>query len=394
MTKDYLQKILTARVYDVTVESPLELTPTLSQRIENQIYFKREGVQSVFSPELRGTYNKMASLRLTQLKRGVICASAGNHAQGLALSAAKLSCHAVIVMPTTTPQEKVDAVRARGGEVGVVLFGDFYTDAYNPALTLEKIEADIRASVRRSARDRQSGHHRHGNPAPVRPDPIHEILVPIGGDGLIAGDAAYVKVVRQEIKIIDVQTTNSNVMASSLATGCRVTLPDVGLFTDGTAVKLMSEESFHLARLYVDEVILVDTNAVCIAIRDVFQDTRSILEPSDALAVAGAKAYVEHAKGTRKAIKNQTLVTTACASLQEWPISANYSKPYSSSPWHARPGARRTTVSLRVPGASGRADALPQFDGAELEISACSIIAARAAMSAASWSVCKYRKRK
>jgi threonine dehydratase len=170
ITTDYLQKILTARVYDVTVESPLELTPTLSQRIENQIYFKRENVQSVFSSELRGTYNKMASLRLTQLKRGVICASAGNHAQGLALSAAKLSCRAVIVMPTTTPQVKVDVVRARGGEVEVVLFGDFYTDAYNPALTLKKIEADIRASVRRSARDRRSGNHRHGNPAPVRPD--------------------------------------------------------------------------------------------------------------------------------------------------------------------------------------------------------------------------------
>ncbi len=309
MTTDYLQKILTARVYDVAVESPLELAPTLSQRIENQIYFKREDVQSVFSFKLRGAYNKMASLTPAQLKRGVICASAGNHAQGLALSAAKLGCRAVIVMPTTTPLVKVDAVRARGGEV--VLFGDSYTDAYNHALTLEK---KLKLTFVHPFDDPHviAGQGTIGMEIlRQHAGPIHAIFVPIGGGGLIAGVAAYVKAVRPEVKIIGVQTTDSDAMARSLAAGRRITLPDVGLFADGTAVKLVGEETFRLARLYVDEVILVDTDAVCTAIKDVFQDTRSILEPSGALAIAGAKAYVERAKGTRKAIKNQTLITIA-----------------------------------------------------------------------------------
>ncbi|PFH10469.1 threonine dehydratase [Collimonas sp. PA-H2] len=309
MTTDYLQKILTARVYDVAVETPLELATTLSQRIENQIYFKREDMQSVFSFKLRGAYNKAASLTPAQLKRGIICASAGNHAQGLAQSAAKLGCRAVIVMPKTTPQIKIDGVKARGGEV--VLFGDSYTDAYNHALTLEK-------------KHKLTFVHPFDDPYVIagqgtigmeilrqHSGPIHAIFVPIGGGGLIAGIAAYVKAVRPEIKIIGVQTTDSDAMARSLKAGRRVTLPDVGLFADGTAVKLVGEETFRLARLYVDEVILVDTDAVCTAIKDVFQDTRSILEPSGALAVAGAKAYVERSKGTRKPIKDQTLVTIA-----------------------------------------------------------------------------------
>jgi threonine dehydratase len=309
MTTDYLQKILTARVYDVAVETPLELAPTLSKRIENQIYFKREDVQSVFSFKLRGAYNKMASLTPAQLKRGVICASAGNHAQGLALSAAKLGCRAVIVMPTTTPQVKVDAVRARGGEV--VLFGDSYTDAYNHALTLEK---KLKLTFVHPFDDPHviAGQGTIGMEIlRQHAGPIHAIFVPIGGGGLIAGIAAYVKAVRPEIKIIGVQTTDSDAMARSLKAGRRVTLADVGLFADGTAVKLVGEETFRLARLHVDEVILVDTDAVCTAIKDVFQDTRSILEPSGALAVAGAKAYVERAKATRKPVKDQTLVTIA-----------------------------------------------------------------------------------
>jgi threonine dehydratase len=309
MTTDYLQKILTARVYDVAVESPLEFAPTLSQRIGNPIYFKREDVQSVFSFKLRGAYNKMASLTPAQLKRGVICASAGNHAQGLALSAAKLGCRAVIVMPTTTPQVKVDAVRARGGEV--VLFGDSYTDAYNHALTLEK---KLKLTFVHPFDDPHviAGQGTIGMEIlRQHAGPIHAIFVPIGGGGLIAGIAAYVKTVRPEIKIIGVQTTDSDAMARSLKAGRRVTLPDVGLFADGTAVKLVGEETFRLARMYVDEVILVDTDAVCTAIKDVFQDTRSILEPSGALAVAGAKAYVDRAKSTRKPIKDQTLITIA-----------------------------------------------------------------------------------
>jgi len=310
MTTDYLQKILTARVYDVAFESPLDLAPTLSQRMENRIYFKREDMQSVFSFKLRGAYNKMAHLSPAQIKRGVICASAGNHAQGVALSAAKLGCRAVIVMPTTTPPVKIDAVRARGGEV--VLFGDSFTDAYQHALTLEKKlkltfvhpfdDPDVIAGQGTIAMEILRQH----------PDPIHAIFVAIGGGGLIAGVGAYVKAVRPDIKIIGVQTTDSDAMARSLKAGRRVTLNDVGLFSDGTAVKLVGEETFRLAKLYVDEIILVDTDEVCSAIKDVFQDTRSILEPAGALAVAGAKVYIERARLTKKPIKNETLITIAC----------------------------------------------------------------------------------
>src|SRR5450830_21037 len=310
MTTDYLQKILTARVYDVAVETPLEIATSLSQRMENRIYFKREDMQSVFSFKLRGAYNKMAHLSPVQLKRGVICASAGNHAQGVALSAAKLGCRAVIVMPTTTPTVKIEAVKGRGGEV--VLFGDSFTDAYNHALTLEKkLKLTFvhpfddpyviagQGTVGMEILRQHSG-------------PIDAIFVAIGGGGLIAGVAAYVKAVRPEIKIIGVQTTDSDAMARSLKAGRRVTLTDVGLFSDGTAVKLVGEETFRLAQKYVDEIILVDTNAVCTAIKDVFQDTRSILEPSGALAVAGCKAYIERAKANKKPLKNETMVTIAC----------------------------------------------------------------------------------
>jgi threonine dehydratase len=310
MTIDYLQKILTARVYDVAVETPLELAPTLSQRIGNRVYFKREDMQSVFSFKLRGAYNKMAHLPPAQMKRGVICASAGNHAQGVALSATRLGCHAVIVMPTTTPQVKIDAVKARGGEV--VLFGESFTDAYAHAIKLEKQlkltfvhpfdDPDVIAGQGTIGMEILRQHS----------GPIHAIFVAIGGGGLIAGIAAYVKAVRPDIKIIGVQTTDSDAMARSIAAGKRVTLPDVGLFSDGTAVKLVGAETFRITQLLVDEIILVDTDAVCAAIKDVFQDTRSILEPAGALAVAGAKAYVERSLKTKKPIKNETLITIAC----------------------------------------------------------------------------------
>jgi threonine dehydratase len=252
----------------------------------------------------------MAHLTPAQIKRGVICASAGNHAQGVALGATKLGCRAVIVMPTTTPQVKIDAVKARGGEV--VLFGDSYSDAYQHALALEKKlklafvhpfdDPDVIAGQGTVAMEILRQH----------PGPIHAIFVAIGGGGLIAGVAAYVKAVRPDIKVIGVQTTDSDAMARSLKAGRRVTLTDVGLFSDGTAVKLVGEETFRLAKLYVDDIILVDTDEVCAAIKDVFQDTRSILEPAGALAVAGAKAYLERAKTARKPIKNETLVTIAC----------------------------------------------------------------------------------
>jgi threonine dehydratase len=310
MTTDYLKKILTARVYDVAVESPLELAPTLSQRLDNNIYLKREDIQSVFSFKLRGAYNKMAHLTPAQLKRGVICASAGNHAQGVALSAARLGCRAVIVMPTTTPPVKIEAVKARGGEV--VLFGDSYTDAYNHALTLEKKQKltfvhpfddpDVIAGQGTIGMEILRQHT----------GPIHAVFAAIGGGGLISGVAAYIKAVRPEIKVIGVQTTDSDAMARSLKAGRRVTLPDVGLFCDGTAVKLVGEETFRLAKQYVDEIIIVDTDAVCAAIKDVFQDTRSILEPSGAMAIAGAKEYLERAKAAKKPLKGETLVSIAC----------------------------------------------------------------------------------
>jgi threonine dehydratase len=313
MTTDYLKKILTARVYDVASETPLELAPTLSQRFDNRIYFKREDMQSVFSFKLRGAYNKMANLSPAQLKRGVICASAGNHAQGVALSAARLGCRALIVMPTTTPPVKIDAVKARGGaDVEVVLHGDSYTDAYNHALTLEKEQKltfvhpfddpDVIAGQGTIGMEILRQHS----------GPIHAIFVAIGGGGLIGGIGAYVKAIRPDIKIIGVQTIDSDAMARSLKAGERLTLPDVGLFSDGTAVRLVGEETFRLAQLYVDDVIIVDTDAVCAAIKDVFQDTRSILEPAGALAVAGAKAYVERAALSKNPIRNETLVAIAC----------------------------------------------------------------------------------
>ena len=306
---DYLKKILTARVYDVAEESPLDHAPLLSARMGNRLLLKREDMQSVFSFKLRGAYNKMANMKREQLKRGVICASAGNHAQGVALAATRLGCKAMIVMPVTTPPLKVDAVRARGGEV--VLFGDSFTDAYDHALTLEKKhgltfvhpfdDPDVIAGQGTIGMEILRQHS----------EPIHAIFVPVGGGGLIAGIAAFVKQVRPEIKIIGVETVDADAMERSLKAKRRVTLPDVGLFSDGTAVKLVGKETFRLAREFVDDMILVDTDAVCAAIKDVFQDTRSILEPAGALAIAGAKEYVERSRKWKQPLKNQTLVAIA-----------------------------------------------------------------------------------
>jgi len=313
MTVDYLKKILTSRVYDVAEETPLELAPTLSQRMNNRIYFKREDMQSVFSFKLRGAYNKMANLLPEQLERGVICASAGNHAQGVALSAARLGCRALIVMPITTPQVKIDAVKSRGGAgVEIVLHGESYTDAYHHALTLEKEQCltfvhpfddpDVIAGQGTIAMEILRQHS----------GSIHAIFVAIGGGGLIAGIGTYVKQIRPDIKVIGVQTVDSDAMARSLKAGERVTLPDVGLFSDGTAVRLVGSETFRLAKEVVDEIIVVDTDAICAAIQDVFQDTRSILEPAGALAIAGAKAYVERSQMSERPVKDETLVAVAC----------------------------------------------------------------------------------
>ncbi|MGZ8256551.1 MAG: threonine ammonia-lyase, biosynthetic [Gallionella sp.] len=304
----YLKRILNARVYDVAIETPLELAPNLSARIGNRILFKREDMQPVFSFKLRGAYNKMAQLGSAELKQGVIAASAGNHAQGVAMSAQKLGCQAVIVMPTTTPNVKIDAVKHFGGSnVEIVLHGDSYSDAYAHALQLgaEKNltfvhpfdDPDVIAGQGTIGMEILRQHHA----------PIHAIFCAIGGGGLIAGVAAYVKAVRPDIKIIGVQTTDSDAMYRSLQARQRVTLDDVGLFSDGTAVKLVGEETFRLCQELVDEVILVNTDEVCAAIKDVFQDTRSILEPAGALAVAGAKLYAK-----REHLKGETLIPIAC----------------------------------------------------------------------------------
>ena len=294
---DYLQKILTARVYDVAVETALDPAASLSKRLGNQVLLKREDTQPVFSFKLRGAYNKMAQLSPAQIKRGVICASAGNHAQGVAMSARRLGCKALVVMPVTTPQVKVDAVRSHGGDV--VLFGESYSDAYLHALELETRhgltfvhpfdDPDVIAGQGTIAMEILRQHQA----------PIDAIFVAIGGGGLVSGVAAYIKSVRPEIKVIGVQTTDSDAMLRSVKAGKRVALHDVGLFADGTAVKLVGEETFRLARQLVDDFVVVDTDAACAAIKDVFQDTRSILEPSGALGVAAIKQYVDahHCKG-------------------------------------------------------------------------------------------------
>ncbi len=297
---DYLKKILTARVYDVAVETALEPARALSRRLHNTVLLKREDQQAVRSFKLRGAYNKMAHLTPAQLAKGVICASAGNHAQGVALGAKKLGARAVIVMPTTTPSLKVDAVKSLGGEV--VLFGESYSDAYTHAAELEKKlgltfvhpfdDPDVIAGQGTIAmevlRQVQTLPGQGGNA--VRK--LDAVFVAIGGGGLIAGVANYIKAVAPEVKVIGVQMNDSDAMMQSVRAKKRVTLPDVGLFSDGTAVKLVGEETFRVARGLVDEFMTVDTDAVCAAIKDIFVDTRSIVEPAGALAVAAIKQYV------------------------------------------------------------------------------------------------------
>ncbi|MBN4666696.1 threonine ammonia-lyase, biosynthetic [Pandoraea nosoerga] len=301
---DYLKKILTAKVYDVAKESELELARTLSMRLHNRIYLKREDNQTVFSFKIRGAYNKMANLSDAERERGVLTASAGNHAQGVAYSAARLGCKAVIVMPVTTPQVKIDAVKTHGGRaVEVVLAGDSYSDAYAHAMTLQEERGltfvppfdDPEVIAGQGTIGMEILRQHQG--------PLHAIFVPIGGGGLAAGVAAYVKAVRPEIRIIGVQSVDSDAMAQSIHAGERVLLNDVGLFADGTAVKYVGAETFRLCEAYLDEVVRVDTDQLCAAIKDVFQDTRSVLEPSGALSVAGAKLYAE-----RERLKGETLV--------------------------------------------------------------------------------------
>jgi threonine dehydratase len=304
MHTDYLENILTALVYDVAIESPLELAPLLSHRLDNRLFLKREDMQAVFSFKLRGAYNKMAQLAPDVRQRGVIASSAGNHAQGVALAAQTLGCQATIVMPVTTPQIKINAVQNFGAQV--ILHGDSYDEAQAYAVQL----AD---------QEQQTFVHPYNDPEVIAGQgtigmeilrqyskPLHAIFVPVGGGGLIAGIASYVKRLRPQTKIIGVEPTDADAMYQSLRQGKRVQLQQVGLFADGVAVKTVGEETFRLCQELVDEIILVDTDATCAAIKDVFEDTRSILEPAGALSIAGAKAYV-----ARNKLRDETLVAIA-----------------------------------------------------------------------------------
>src|SRR5688572_13236000 len=301
---DYLERVLKARVYDVAIESPLELAPALSKRLGNRPLIKREDLQPIFSFKLRGAYNKMAGLPPKRLARGVIAASAGNHAQGVALAAQRLDCRAVIVMPVTTPRIKVDAVAARGAEV--VLHGDSYAEAYARAVELKRKRG--LAFV-----------HPYDDPEVIagqgtigmeilrqHPGALDAVFVPVGGGGLISGIAAYVKRVRPAVRVIGVEPVDADAMTRSLKQGRRVKLEQVGLFADGVAVKEVGKETFRLCRALLDDMVLVDTDEMCAAIKDVFEDTRVVLEPAGALAIAGAKAWVERHGG-----RGRTLVAVA-----------------------------------------------------------------------------------
>jgi threonine dehydratase len=302
---DYLQRILTARVYDVAKETALEPARVLSKRLGNQVLLKREDQQPVFSFKLRGAYNKMVRLAPAVLQRGVICASAGNHAQGVALAAKRLGCRAVVVMPVTTARLKVDAVLALGGEV--VMHGESYSDAFGHAEQLQQAQAltfvhpfddvDVIAGQGTVAMEILRQHQGQ----------LDAVFVAVGGGGLISGVASYIKAVRPEVRVIGVQMADSDAMLQSVRRGRRVHLADVGLFSDGTAVKLVGEETFRITKELVDDFVVVDTDAVCAAIKDVFEDTRCVLEPAGALGVAAIKHYVADHK-----LKGQTLITVTC----------------------------------------------------------------------------------
>jgi threonine dehydratase len=301
MPESYVKKILKARVYDVAIESPVDRMNLLSKRLDNEVLLKREDLQPVFSFKLRGAYNKMMSLSAEELGRGVVAASAGNHAQGLALAALKLGVKATIVMPRTTPQIKVDAVRARGGKV--ILHGDTYDEAsiFAKKLVDEKNMVYV---------------HPYDDPEIIAGQgtvgmeilrqvtgPLDAVFVPVGGGGLAAGVAAYIKYVRPEVKVIAVEPEDAACLKLALEKGRRAILPEVGLFADGVAVAQIGKETFRVLRKTIDGVITASTDEMCAAIKDIFDDTRSIAEPAGALALAGLKKYVE-----QNNCKGQTLL--------------------------------------------------------------------------------------
>ena len=294
MLMEYVEKILKARVYDVAIETPLDVMPRLSQRLNNKLWLKREDLQPVFSFKLRGAYNRMAQLSKKEKLQGVVAASAGNHAQGVALSAKKMNISALIVMPKTTPTIKIEAVKAYGAEIS--LHGNNYDDAYRYALQFAQEQnrtfihpyddAEVIAGQGTIAMEILRQH----------PDPIHAVFIPVGGGGLIAGMAAYINAFWPEIKVIGVEPVDAACLKQALEKDERVILEQVGLFADGTAVRQIGEIPFRIARETVDEVITVDSDELCAAIMDIFDDTRSIAEPSGALAVAGAKKYCAREK--------------------------------------------------------------------------------------------------
>lgn len=301
MLEQYVKKILTSRVYDVAVETPLQTARQLSERLGNKVWLKREDLQPVFSFKIRGAYNKLTQLSAEERARGVVTASAGNHAQGLALAAKVLGVKATIVMPKTTPEIKVEGVRSRGGKV--VLHGDSFPEALAYSLKL----VDEKGYVYIHPYDDPHTIAGQGTVAMEilrqHPGPLDAIFVPVGGGGLIAGIAAYVKYLRPEIKIIGVEPDDSNCLQAAMAAGERVVLPTVGLFADGVAVAQIGQHTFDICKDYVDEVITVSTDEICAAIKDIYDDTRSITEPAGALGVAGIKKYVE-----TRGITGQTLV--------------------------------------------------------------------------------------
>jgi threonine dehydratase len=302
---NYQERIRNAPVYDVAIESPLDFARNLSARLNNRIWLKREDLQPVFSFKLRGAYAKLASLSDDQLANGVICSSAGNHAQGVALAAQRRGARAVIVMPVTTPSIKVDAVRALAGEV--ILHGDTYDDAYARARELEQQlglvfihpfdDPDVIAGQGTIAVEilKQATEN------------IDAIFVPIGGGGLIAGIATYIKSVNPDIRIVGVEPADSAAMRDSLQAGYPVVLDHVGIFADGVAVRRVGDETFRLCQQFVDEIVTVDTDQICAAIRDIFEETRSIVEPAGGLAIAGVKKYI-----TDNKLENQSIITINC----------------------------------------------------------------------------------
>ena len=305
MKSEYLERILKARVYDVAIESPLEPAARLSRRLGNRVLFKREDLQPVFSFKLRGAYNRISQLSEVEAARGVICASAGNHAQGVALAAQRRGIRARIVMPRTTPDIKVQAVRDLGGVIDLV--GDDYDAAYEHALEVARAEGltfihpfDDPAVIAGQGTIAMEILRQHD-------ERIDAIFVPIGGGGLIAGIACYVKALYPSIRIVGVEPEDAASMHASLLAGERVTLERVGIFADGVAVKRVGAETFRLAQQYVDEIVLVTTDETCAAIQDIFEDTRSIAEPAGALAVAGLKKWV-----AREGASGKTFVTLNC----------------------------------------------------------------------------------